>query len=70
MTIDSLEEFIQTIEYEFSNSFGMEYRTKEGFCIVTDVGFVRQWFNIYKGVLRRRYMQETIGGFAKERSES
>lgn len=67
MTMFSLEEFIQTVEYEFSNSFGTEYRTKEGFRIVTDVGFVRQWFNIYKGVLRRRCMQEMI---AKERDES
>lgn len=61
MTMVSLEEFIQTIEYEFSNSFGMEYRTKEDFCIVTDVGFAKQWFNIYKGVLRKRYGYGVVG---------
>lgn len=62
MMVDDLEELIETIENELRNSYEPTYRTKEGFNIVTDVGFVRQWFNIYKHVLRERYGYNVDGG--------
>ena len=51
-----IEELITTIEEEFEiPGCSTEYECKEGNIISTDVGYVYEWFNEYKEVLRKRY---------------
>ena len=50
-----VEDIIKTIEEELNQSNQLNYRCKDGSEITTDVGYVEDWFNEYKDVLRERY---------------
>lgn len=50
-----VEDIIKTIEEELNQSNQLYYRCKNGSEITTDVGYVEDWFNKYKDVLRERY---------------
>lgn len=50
-----VEDIIKTIEDELNQSNELYYRCKDGSEITTDVGYVEDWFNEYKDVLRERY---------------
>lgn len=50
-----IEELIETIEQELSKSSSCDYKCENGTIIVTDVGYVHEWFEEYIEVLRRRY---------------
>ena len=50
-----VEDIIKTIEEELNQSNQSYYRCKDGSEITTDVGYVEEWFNEYKDVLRERY---------------
>lgn len=50
-----VEDIIKTIEEELNQSNQLYYRCKDGSEITTDVGYVEDWFNKYKDVLRERY---------------
>nr|WP_185911976.1 hypothetical protein [Clostridium sp. Marseille-P7770] len=52
---DLIEELITTIEDEFNKSNSIRYYCNDGTEIATDVGYVAEWFEEYKEVLRRRY---------------
>lgn len=52
-----LEDLIATIESEIDNSTSTDYKTKEGNCFTTDVGYVYEWFEEYKEILRNRYKE-------------
>lgn len=52
---DFIEEIICVIEEEIENSKDSYYITKEGNEISTDVGYVKEWFDEYKKVLRKRH---------------
>ena len=52
-----VEELIKTIEDEFKNSeYSTEFLSKEGQVIHTDVGYAFEWFEEYKEILRKRYV--------------
>lgn len=47
---------IKTIEKEFENSCSsIQYECEDGTKIHTDVGYVEEWFEQYKEVLKKRY---------------
>lgn len=50
------KELISTIEKEFRDTRGSscEYITKEGKHIETDVGYVHEWWEEYRDILRKR----------------
>ena len=50
-----IEELIETIESELSHGGCGGYITKEGIHIATDAGYVYDWFEEYKEILRMRY---------------
>lgn len=50
-----VEEIIETIEKELNNSNSLYYNCEDNSYIETSVGFIKQWFNKYKEVLRRKY---------------
>jgi len=50
-----VEEIISTIKSEIENSNQVEYRCSNGHTIFTDVGYVEEWFEEYKDILRERY---------------
>lgn len=52
-----VEELIDTIEQEFKDERGSScyYVTKEGKHIGTDVGYVHEWWEKYRNILRKRY---------------
>ena len=50
-----IEELIKTVESELKESNDLNYKCKEGSCICTDVGYVQEWFNEYKDILKDRY---------------
>lgn len=54
---DIVEEIIRTIEDELDHSGDSYYTTKENQIIVTDAGYVYGWFNEYKDILRKRYLE-------------
>lgn len=50
-----IEELINTIESELSVSESFFYIPKDSDSIATDVGYIQDWFNEYKDILRKRY---------------
>lgn len=62
-----VEELIDTIEQEFKDGHGMScrYVTKEGKNIETDVGYVHEWWEEYRNILRKR----CVKGFERETAE-
>ena len=48
-------EIIETIEKELEQSSATYYECIEGNDICTDVGYVHDWFNEYKEMLKKRY---------------
>lgn len=50
-----IEELIETIEQELSHSSSCQYKCEDGTTIVTDVGYIWEWFGEYSEVLRKRY---------------
>lgn len=48
-------QLIITIENEIENSDSTRYICEDGSIISTDVGYVYEWFDEYKHVLRERY---------------
>lgn len=50
-----IEELINTIESELSVSESFFYIPKDSDSITTDVGYIQDWFNEYKDILRKRY---------------
>lgn len=54
---DFIENIIQAIEQELEHSSSTCYICKNGEKIDTDVGYVEEWFEKYKQVLRQRFYQ-------------
>lgn len=52
-----IEEVISTIETEIEKSSSTRYYCEDGDIIPTDVGYVNDWFDKYKEVLRKRYCE-------------
>lgn len=52
---DAMEELITTIEKELNQSLSAIYKCEDNSVISTDVGYVEEWFNEYKYVIRERY---------------
>lgn len=52
-----IEELIQTIEEEIINSGESIYVCKNGRKIITDVGYIKEWFDEYKNILREKFSQ-------------
>lgn len=52
-----VDELIKTIENELKNSSQTRYVCEDGSLIGTDVGYVEEWFDEYKYVLREKYCQ-------------
>lgn len=52
-----VKDIIDTIERELKNdeTSSIEYVCEDGTVIHTDVGYVYEWFNEYREVLRRKY---------------
>lgn len=50
-------EIIETIEKELAQSFSSYYECIEGNGICTDVGYIGEWFNEYKEMLKKRYCE-------------
>lgn len=54
-----VEEIINTIEEELASSdSSCTYTCKEGNNISTDIGYIYDWFEEYKEILRERYYQK------------
>lgn len=52
---DVMEQLIGTIESELSRSSSTRYECADNSVISTDVGYVKDWFNEYKYIIRERY---------------
>lgn len=52
---DAMEELITTIEKELNQSLSTIYKCEDNSVISTDAGYVEEWFNEYKYVIRERY---------------
>lgn len=52
---ETVEDVISTIEKEFSMSNSIYYNCENGSYIVTDVGYVEEWFEKYKDKMREKY---------------
>lgn len=52
-----IRELIATIENEINSSSCTVYVCKDGQQISTDVGYVKEWFDEYKQVLKDRYKE-------------
>lgn len=54
---DLIEEIITTIENELDDKRNTmaKYHCEDGTVIITDIGYVVDWFEEYKDVLRRKY---------------
>lgn len=50
-----IEDMIKTIENEIKRSTQTRYICEDESIISTDVGYVEDWFNEYKYVLREKY---------------
>ena len=50
-----IENLITTIEEELKNSTSTQYICENGSVIDTDVGYVEDWFDEYKHVLREKF---------------
>lgn len=50
-------EIIETIEKELDQSSSVYYECIEGNEICTDVGYIEEWFNEYKKMLKKRYCE-------------
>lgn len=53
-----IEELISTIEHEIECSSSTRYICEDESIISTDVGYVSDWFNEYKHVLREKYCKQ------------
>lgn len=52
---DAMEELITTIEKELNQSLSTIYKCEDNSVISTDVGYVEEWFNEYKYIIREKY---------------
>lgn len=52
-----IENLITTIEKELKNSTSTQYICENGSIIDTDVGYVEEWFDKYKNMLREKFCQ-------------
>ena len=55
-----IDELIETIDKELFESTQTRYHCINGQLITTDVGYVEEWWNEYKNVLRSRYCKNNV----------